>query len=89
MAVNQQREVEFGVYKQNVKRRELMEEEGAGLFSSYTDPSRNQPGPLSLVEECRGLALIGQELHSVATPALLSHKEPAWDFGCPSWFFMA
>ena len=41
MAVNQQREVEFGVYKQNVKRRELMEEESSGLFACYTDPSRN------------------------------------------------
>ena len=42
-AVNQQREVEFGVYKQNVKRKELMEEdESAGLFSGYTDPSRKQ-----------------------------------------------
>ena len=37
----------------------------------------HQPGPLSLVEECRGLALIGRELHSVAAPALLCHKEPA------------
>ena len=36
-----------------------------------------QCSPLSLVEECRGLALIGRELHSVATPALLCHKEPA------------
>ena len=36
-----------------------------------------QPGPLSLVEECRGLALIGRELHVVATPALLCHKEQA------------
>ena len=36
-----------------------------------------QPGPLSLVEECRGSALIGREVHSVATPALLCHKEPA------------
>ena len=25
----------------------------------------DQPGPLSLVEECRGLALIGREPHSV------------------------
>ena len=39
--MNQQREVEFGVYKQNVKRKELMEEETSGLFASYTDPSRN------------------------------------------------
>ena len=36
-----------------------------------------QPGPLSLVEECRALALIGRELYSIATPALLCHKEPA------------
>ena len=36
-----------------------------------------QCGPLSLVEECRGLALIGREDHSVAPPALLCHKEPA------------
>ena len=43
MAVKQQREIEFGVYKQNVKRKELMEEdESAGLFSGYTDPSRKQ-----------------------------------------------
>ena len=28
-----------------------------------------QCSPLSLVEECRGLALIGREVHSVATPA--------------------
>ena len=37
----------------------------------------NQPGPFSLVKECRGLALIGRELHGVATPALagsLWHK---------------
>ena len=27
--------------------------------------SHNQPGPLSLVKECRGLALIGRELQSV------------------------
>ena len=32
--------------------------------------SLQQPGPLSLVEECRGLALIGRELHSIATPAI-------------------
>ena len=36
-----------------------------------------QSSPLSLVEECRGSALIGREDHSVATPALLCHKEPA------------
>ena len=33
----------------------------------------------SLVEECRGLTLIGREVHSVAPPALLiCHNEPAW-----------
>ena len=37
----------------------------------------NQPGPLWLVEECRGSALIGRELHGVAPPALLCHKEQA------------
>ena len=49
-----------------------------------------QPGPLSLVEECRGLALIGGKLHSVAMPALLCHKEPAL-LGALElrWFFMA
>ena len=31
-----------------------------------------QCSPLSLVEECRGSTLIGRELHSVATPALLA-----------------
>ena len=35
-----------------------------------------QFSPLSLVEECRGLALISREVHSVAPPALLCHKEP-------------
>ena len=43
---------------------------------STRDVSR-QPGPLSLVEEFRDLTLIGRELHSVAPPALLCHKEPA------------
>ena len=46
--------------------------------------SRNVEARLSLVEECRGLALIGRELHSDAPPALLCHKEPARaskDFG--------
>ena len=37
----------------------------------------NQCGPLSLVEAQRGSSLIGQELHSFSTPALLCHKEPA------------
>ena len=36
-----------------------------------------QCSPLSLVEECRGFALIGRDVHSVAPPALLCHKEPA------------
>ena len=39
------------------------------------DPT--QCGPLSLVEAQRGSALIGRELHSVAPPAILCHKEPA------------
>ena len=42
-----------------------------------------QSGPLSLVEECRGSALIGGEVQSVATPALLCHKEPAWASKAP------
>ena len=37
----------------------------------------DQCSPLSLVEECRGSALIGREDHGVAPPALLCHKEPA------------
>ena len=41
------------------------------------DWTGDQAGPLSLVEECRGSALIGRDLHSDATPALLCHKEPA------------
>ena len=39
--------------------------------------SSRQPGPLSLVEECRGSNLIDREDQSDATPALLCHKEPA------------
>ena len=38
---------------------------------------KRQCSPLSLVEECQGSALIGRDLHSVAPPALLCHKEPA------------
>ena len=38
---------------------------------------QDQCSPLSLVVECRGLTLIGREVHSVATPALFCHKEPA------------
>ena len=41
MSSQQQREIEYGVYKQDVRRRDLMEEESEGMFSSYTDPSRN------------------------------------------------
>ena len=53
--------------------------------------SVNQRGPLSLVKECQGLALIGRELHNVAVPALLCHKEPARHIQslAPPWFFMA
>ena len=46
---------------------------------------KEQAGPLSLVKECRGLALIGREVHSVATPALLCHKEPARRIQSPHW----
>ena len=66
----------------------------AGLFHCVNIVSRSeadigrpggpqQSGPLSLVEECRGSALIGRELHSVATPALLCHKEPALESKAP------
>ena len=37
----------------------------------------NQSSHLSLVQVQRGSALIGRELHSVTTPAILCHKEPA------------
>ena len=37
-----------------------------------------QPGPLSLVEKCRGLALIGWKLHSVAPQALLCRAGSLW-----------
>ena len=37
----------------------------------------HQQGPLSLVRECRGWALIGRDLHSVAPSAFLCHEEPA------------
>ena len=35
-----------------------------------------QCSPLSLVEECRDLALIGREQKFVAMPDLICHKEP-------------
>ena len=38
---------------------------------------------LSLVELLHYCALIGRELHSVATPALLYNKEPAKGKKCP------
>ena len=38
---------------------------------------QTQSGPLSLVEECPVLALIGRKVHSVTRLALLCHKEPA------------
>ena len=47
------------------------------LSSNLPTSVLNQPGPLSLVEECRGSSLIGREDHSDAPPALLCHKEPA------------
>ena len=38
----QQKEIEHQVYKQELKRREVADDEdGGGLFASYTDPSRN------------------------------------------------
>ena len=46
-------------------------------WSTIVTGEGKQPGPLSLVEECRGLALIGREVHGVATEGLLCHKEPA------------
>ena len=51
----------------------------AGLLKAFSVCcyGQCQCSPLSLVEECRGLALIGREDHSVAPPALLFHKEPA------------
>ena len=49
----------------------------ACLHSTVNIQTQYQCGPLSLVEDCRGSALIGQEDHSVAPPALLCHKEPA------------
>ena len=39
-----------------------------------------QPGPLSLLQECRGFALIDREVHSVANPPLLCHKELSLSF---------
>ena len=56
--------------------------------NKYLPITLTQCSPLSLVQECRASALIGRELHSVATPALLCHKEPARAskayFVCPS-----
>ena len=38
----QQKEIEHQVYKQELKRREVADDDdGGGLFASYTDPSRN------------------------------------------------
>ena len=41
-----------------------------------TQSAKLQPGPLSLVEECRGLTLIGRELHSVEIFSWCCYKEP-------------
>ena len=54
---------------------ELREHSPVSPVSVLQYKYHHQPGPLSLVQECRGLALIGRELHSVATLALLCHKE--------------
>ena len=51
--------------------------------------SPRQDSHLSLVELQRGSALIGRELYSVATPAILCHKEPARASTAPRWIFMA
>ena len=48
----------------------------AGLTGGEDDLVDIYPG-LSLVELLHYCPLIGRELHSVATPALLCHKEPA------------
>ena len=39
---------------------------------------QEQCSPLSMVEVQQSSTLIGRELQSVATPAILCHKEPAW-----------
>ena len=51
---------------------------------SVFDTKSRQCSPLSLVEECRGLTLIGRKDHSVATQTLLCHKEPTRVFACSS-----
>ena len=65
--------------------------------------SAYQSGPLSLVEECRGSALIGRDLQllrqlSYAIKNQLRHPKPPFGFGtqrpngsllAPRWFFMA
>ena len=48
-----------------------------GLVPHWRVRDLTQSSPLSLAEECRDSALIGPEDHSVPTPALLCHKEPA------------
>ena len=72
------------------------------MLSGRATVSLFQCSPLSLVEECRGLALIGRDLHSVATPARAS-KAPqrqeippngslwhlAYGIWLYGWFFMA
>ena len=45
------------------------------ILPSWLGLAVEQPGPLSLVEECRGSTLTGPEM--LLAPALLCHKEPA------------
>ena len=50
-----------------------------GCTSPFVPPQLRavQCSPLLLIEDQGGLTLIGREVHSVAPPALLCHKEPA------------
>ena len=53
----------------------------ARVSSTPSHHPAHQPGPLSLVQECRGLALLCSR--DVATPALLCQKEPLhWGVFC-------
>ena len=52
------------------------------VFTCWDDEYEIYPG-LSLVELLHYCPLIGRELHSVASPALLCHKEPAQGNGAP------
>ena len=75
---------------------------GSGVEGGPASPAvalgeRYSQAWLSLVKLLHYCALIGRELHSDATPALLCHKEPAQGTQSPllgvflafHWFFMA